>query len=74
MSRAEKSLRRYLQEFGGPMDVSEAVGILSDIAAMLVDLDDFVSRWADWLADAAAGQVHRPSHMPEQNPSSSWRQ
>lgn len=38
------------------------------------DLDEFVSRWAGWPADAAHGQLHRPSSMPERNPAGSWRQ
>lgn len=38
------------------------------------ELDEFVSRWGGWLADAAEGQLHRPSHMPEQDPAGSWRQ
>jgi hypothetical protein len=38
------------------------------------DLDEFVSRWAGWLADAAQGQIHRPSSMPERDPKGSWRQ
>lgn len=37
------------------------------------DLDEFVSRWATWLADAAQGQLHRPSHMPERDAAGSWR-
>jgi serine/threonine-protein kinase len=38
------------------------------------DLDEFMGRWAGWLADAAQGQLHRPSTMPERNPQGSWRQ
>lgn len=37
------------------------------------DLDDFVSRWAGWLADAANGSLYRPSTMPEQDPRGTWR-
>jgi eukaryotic-like serine/threonine-protein kinase len=37
------------------------------------DLDDFVDRWAGWFADAAAGNLHRPSTMPEISPEGSWR-
>jgi len=37
------------------------------------DLDDFIARWAAWLADAAQGQLHRPSSMPERDPGGSWR-
>lgn len=39
MPRAEKSLRKHLQVAGGPLEVDQAVVILSDIAAALVDLD-----------------------------------
>jgi eukaryotic-like serine/threonine-protein kinase len=38
------------------------------------DLDEFIARWAGWLADAAQGQLHRPSTMPERDPRGSWRQ
>lgn len=38
------------------------------------DPNEFVSRWAGWLAEAAQGQLHRPSSMPERNPRGSWRQ
>jgi eukaryotic-like serine/threonine-protein kinase len=37
-------------------------------------LDDFVSRWAGWLADASERHLHRPNTMPEGNPKGSWRQ
>ena len=38
------------------------------------DLDDFIGRWAGWFADAAQGQLNRPSTMPERDPRGSWRQ
>jgi serine/threonine-protein kinase len=38
------------------------------------DLDEFISRWAGWFADAAQGQLNRPSAMPERQPQGSWRQ
>jgi len=38
------------------------------------DLDEFISRWAGWFADAAQGQLNRPSTMPERDPRGSWRQ
>lgn len=31
------------------------------------DLGEFIARWAGWLADAAQGQLHRPSSMPERD-------
>ena len=39
MPPAEKSLRRHLREAGGPLGPAEAIGVLSDIAATLADLD-----------------------------------
>jgi serine/threonine-protein kinase len=38
------------------------------------DLGDFVGRWTGWFADAAQGQLNRPSTMPERQPQGSWRQ
>ncbi|MFE2070138.1 hypothetical protein ACFXDH_48575 [Streptomyces sp. NPDC059467] len=32
------------------------------------DLDELISRWAAWLAQAATGQLAHPSHMPERDP------
>jgi hypothetical protein len=43
-------------------------------AVIVGELDEFISRWAGWLAEAAQGQLHRPSAMPERNPAGSWRQ
>lgn len=40
----------------------------------IADLGDFIGRWARWFADAAQGQLNRPSTMPEQQPQGSWRQ
>ncbi|MFC7818694.1 serine/threonine-protein kinase [Streptomyces sp. NPDC057367] len=37
------------------------------------DLDEFISRWADWLAQAATGRLAHPSRMPERDPQGSWR-
>jgi serine/threonine-protein kinase len=43
MPRAEQSLRQHLDQFDGrPMAVSDAVSVLSDIAATLADLDGMV--------------------------------
>ncbi|MFC1428612.1 serine/threonine-protein kinase [Streptacidiphilus sp. N1-12] len=39
----------------------------------IADLDDFISRWANWLAAAAAGQLSFPSTMPERSPHGSHR-
>ncbi|MDV7220418.1 serine/threonine-protein kinase [Streptomyces prunicolor] len=40
---------------------------------VLGDLDEFIGRWATWLAQAANSQLANPSHMPERNPQGSWR-
>ncbi|MBO7939276.1 serine/threonine protein kinase [Streptomyces sp. S9] len=37
------------------------------------ELDEFIDRWARWLADAATGRLEHPSQMPERNPQGSWR-
>jgi eukaryotic-like serine/threonine-protein kinase len=39
MPRAERSLRRHLREAGNLLGAAEAISVLSDIAATLVDLD-----------------------------------
>jgi eukaryotic-like serine/threonine-protein kinase len=39
MPRAERSLRLHLDEAAGPLGVSDAVAILSDVATALADLD-----------------------------------
>ena len=35
--------------------------------------NEFIERWVAWFADAAEGKLCHPSHMPEQNPTGSWR-
>lgn len=40
---------------------------------LIGELDEFIDRWARWLADAATGRLEHPSHMPERNPEGSWR-
>ena len=37
------------------------------------DEESFVERWIRWFAQAAQGQLRRPSRMPESNPQGSWR-
>lgn len=37
------------------------------------DLDEFIGRWAGWLAEASKSRLAHPSHMPERNPQGSWR-
>ncbi|MFF8676180.1 hypothetical protein [Streptomyces sp. NPDC015242] len=37
------------------------------------DLNEFINRWADWLAQAATGPLAHPSLMPERDPQGSWR-
>jgi eukaryotic-like serine/threonine-protein kinase len=43
-------------------------------ALIVGELDEFIGRWAGWLAEAAQGQLYRSSSMPERNPAGSWRQ
>lgn len=43
------------------------------IPLVMGDLDEFISRWADWLAQAATERLAHPSTMPERNPEGSWR-
>ena len=37
------------------------------------ELDEFISRWAGWFADAASGRLNHPNSMPERSPHGSWR-
>ena len=37
------------------------------------DEGEFIERWIGWLADAAQGNLNRPSSMPERSPRGSWR-
>ncbi|MQS17647.1 serine/threonine protein kinase [Streptomyces kaniharaensis] len=37
------------------------------------DLDEFIDRWTNWLAQAATGQLGHPSTMPERSPHGTWR-
>ena len=34
---------------------------------------EFIEQWIEWFADAASGSLYSPTHMPEKNPSGSWR-
>jgi serine/threonine-protein kinase len=43
------------------------------IPLVIGDLDELISRWAAWLAQAATGQLTHPSTMPERDPQGSWR-
>jgi hypothetical protein len=36
-------------------------------------LDEFIGRWAGWLANASEHKLHRSSTMPEGSPEGSWR-
>jgi serine/threonine protein kinase len=38
------------------------------------EMDEFVNRWASWLAAAASGALMRPSELPERPIAGSWRQ
>ena len=37
------------------------------------ELDEFIGRWAAWLASAAQGTLSHPTRMPEIEPQGSWR-
>lgn len=37
------------------------------------DLDEFIGRWAGWLAEASDGRLRHPSSMPERRPENSFR-
>ena len=37
------------------------------------DEDEFLERWIGWFADAAQGQLHSPTRMPERDPNGTWR-
>jgi eukaryotic-like serine/threonine-protein kinase len=39
-----------------------------------VDVDEFIDRWATYLADAAQGRLQAPSTMPERPTPRNWRQ
>ncbi|MEU8387511.1 serine/threonine-protein kinase [Micromonospora sp. NPDC048843] len=43
------------------------------MAVVIDDLDDFINRWAAWLADCSIGQLSRPSRIPERAVEGSWR-
>ena len=43
-------------------------------AVIVGELDEFISRWAGWLAEAAQGQLRRSNPMPERDSKGSWRQ
>jgi serine/threonine protein kinase len=36
-------------------------------------LEEFISRWANWFADASQGKLLHPSTMPERSAEGSWR-
>jgi hypothetical protein len=38
------------------------------------DLEEFISRWAEWLADGSEGRLHHPTTIPDRSPAGSWRQ
>ncbi|MFG2351491.1 serine/threonine protein kinase [Streptomyces phaeochromogenes] len=43
------------------------------IPLVIGDLNEFIERWATWLALAARSRLAHPSQMPERNPQGSWR-
>ncbi len=38
------------------------------------DEEEFIERWMDWFAEAALGELRRPSARPERDPAGTWRQ
>ena len=38
------------------------------------ELDDLISRWTEWFADASEGKLARPGSLPERPVRDSWRQ
>lgn len=42
-------------------------------ALVFGDLDEWVDRWAGWLAEGAEGHLHHPRQQPEHPTSGSWR-
>jgi serine/threonine-protein kinase len=38
------------------------------------ELDEFIDRWASWLANASEGRLDRPLELPERPTQGSWRQ
>ena len=37
------------------------------------ELDDLISRWTEWFADASEGKLARPGSLPERPVRDSWR-
>ncbi len=37
------------------------------------ELDEFIDRWAGWLADGSSDRLNYPGQMPERDPQGSWR-
>ena len=37
------------------------------------DEDEFIGRWLEWFGIAAAGELSKPSSMPERPPGGSYR-
>ncbi|MFI2647597.1 serine/threonine-protein kinase [Micromonospora fulviviridis] len=64
----------------GP-DAAEAIGpglmrvqVAWPFTPLSIDaMDEFVDRWAGWLALASQGKLQRPMMLPEKQPQGSWR-
>ncbi|WBB66908.1 serine/threonine-protein kinase [Micromonospora sp. WMMD812] len=62
-------------------DAAEAIGpglmrvqVAWPFTPLSIDaMDEFVDRWAGWLALASQGKLQRPMMMPEKQPQGSWR-
>lgn len=63
--------------------VSSAKGLWRGLAEVQVawpftplvpgDVEEFINRWATWLASASQGNLYRPGTMPERSTDGSWR-
>jgi tRNA A-37 threonylcarbamoyl transferase component Bud32 len=54
--------------FAGPLRVAWPFTAMAGL-----NLNDFISRWATWLAAAAQGTLRRPVPLPDREPRGSWR-
>lgn len=74
---------RPCEPFALDPGANSAPAILPGLASMQVAwpftpvepdrLEEFIDRWAAWLAAASAGALQIPSPLPERDPANSWR-
>lgn len=76
-SNARATLEPFSRDPGSTKAFDGVMGTEQQAWPMeLLDRDDpteFVDRWIGWFADAAAGRLGRPSHMPEKRQSRRYR-